>query len=119
MSAKALEACVKYEAARKEILRLSQRIGEASEVKCADYRLGKECIERLWDHNRAVKVYADWADYGCEAGDEPEGPEESGPPSLCERCAEVDDLVQRRKQAKKMYGIAKRRVSAIGRSGLD
>lgn len=126
MGAKALEACVKYEQARKEILNLTKAIGEAAEVKCADYRsnsfLGTACIERLWDHNKAAKDYAEWAAdeelYGQEAGEEPEGPEETGTPTLCKRCAQVNDLVQRRKQAKKTYGIAKRRVSAIGRAKI-
>lgn len=108
MSNKALEACVKYEQARKEIQRLTRKIGDACEVECEDQRMlsrhpldSDDCLSRLWEHNKEMSMY-----------------DEREAPTLCHRCAQIDDLVQRRKQAKKAYGIAKRRVSAIGRASL-
>lgn len=130
---RALEACVKYEAARKEILHLTEMIGEASEVDCKDRRddeqglFGTDCIERLWGHNKAVRAHDEWVRYcelhdGMYVEDDPEDPAPDRPeaeaPILCSRCAEVDSLVQARKAAKKKYGAAKRFVSSVGRTEI-
>lgn len=125
MSDKALEACVKYERARQEIRNLTHAIGGASEAKCTDYRgnhfLGAECIERFWEHNKAQKAHieslADIDLYGDEAGEAVPAPEGENP-TLCPRCYIIDSLIQKRKEARKQFGIAKRRVSAIGRARI-
>ncbi len=70
------------------------------------------CVQRYWDENK--RAYHD--DEMC--GDGIDRTEDKEVQAMCKSCLEVDHLVQERKKAKHKFGIAKRRLSALGKGLL-
>lgn len=115
------KAIAEYEMARRDILaltdKISRAIGETDPedgfytANCRDTREGKDCITRSWDRNRK-QHYAQIEKENCDplGGDIEQLP----PVELCPACHEVQSLVDLRKESKKRFGIAKRRLSQMG-----
>lgn len=115
-------AIYEYELRRQNIINLTGAIGDASGwfdeitgnsglnctnlVKPENGFLPDTCIERYWKANKeALRVSEETYELV-----------EPKKVHLCESCTLVDQLVQERKSEKQMFGIAKRRLSAIGKT---
>ncbi len=120
MTDKYKSAILKHERCRKDIVQLTNDIGELSlppcddkgvynGTKCGDYRgepfPGTTCLERYWQRNRD-----DIAEEGC-----PPFNQEAESGILCPNCTEIDKLVIKRRVAKQKFGIAKRRIGQLAR----
>lgn len=107
-------AIANYERWRQEIQRLTYKIAECSYdfdegiryAPCKDLDNGATCVERYWSQRQSMAFY-----FGKEAVDNVDS-------TMCGPCKKVDCLVQERKAAKQQFGIAKRRLSAIGKALL-
>lgn len=114
-------AIAEYEIARKDIAALTDKIsisiGETDPengfytANCHDVIEDKDCIARSWEQNRK-RHYAQMEKENCDplGGDIEQLP----PVELCPACHEVQRLVDLRKESKKRFGIAKRRLSQMG-----
>lgn len=116
-------AIIEYEKARQMIIDLGTAIGAAGRSPlewdgeictggkplCLTVQGGflnaDTCIERYWEANKSA---VDGDGYPVEAEKVP----------LCLSCTEVDRLIQERKKAKQQFGIAKRRITQIGKGLL-
>ena len=124
-------AIFQYESWRQKIKELTASIGEAAQTPidnngnggmslCENIGLAKSnnsipfggitCIEAMWDMNRELAT-----DY--EDDDEVNTPADlvGDYEPMCKSCEEVQKLVDERKAAKQQFGIAKRRLSQIGK----
>lgn len=120
-----LRAIIEYDAARLEIITLKNEISKSTEklseggyyVRKCTADTEKQCFELLWDWNTKHREYDRWnnSNYGYLESEEPELPDGDEPPELCECCKITQDLVDKRKTAKKRFGIAKTRLSRIAR----
>ncbi len=125
-------AIFQYEKCRQEIISLTRQIGEAGltpfewdgevsgggKSRCT----GKEdtglifdetCIEMYWGASKEAKEISD------KTGEELTAYDILIEFTLCPSCTEVDRLVIERKKAKQQYGIAKRRISQIGKGLIN
>lgn len=119
-------AIYQYAVARRDISSLTAKISMATgetdpedgfyTANCRDVRDGNDCISRSWAQNRK-QHYAQMEKDEC--GVDGMGDVEQLPPvELCSACTEVQRLVDLRKEAKKRFGIAKRRIAQMGRALL-
>lgn len=110
------EAIIEHESCRKEVIRLTECIGNAANAwveqdtmhnTCSDYQGSfpntTTCIERYWQNNKDERD-GDDTTYEIEP--------------LCPSCSEVDKLVVERKEVKQKFGIAKRRIGQLARGLL-
>lgn len=119
MTNKYENAIFQYEWWRQEISNISTFIGMAGNfnmdddghgggTRCTDLKnqaqamFDSTCVERYWNSRK-------------EAVDEDGEPFEPEPVELCSSCRMVDRLVQERKRAKQQFGVAKRRISQLGK----
>jgi len=120
-------AIYQYEVARRDISALTDKISSATgetdqdngfyTANCRDVREGNDCISRSWERNRK-QHYAQFAHDEC--GVDGLGDVEQLPTvTLCPACIFVQQLVDDRKEAKKRFGIAKRRISQMGRGLIN
>lgn len=113
---KALSACVEYEHWASEVARLTLEIGAC---ECPNESVAED--ETHWSGSQscfteAKEDRANWT---------PGGPEHSpGPPTLatlakivanCPACSRLCELIAARKHARQRFGVAKRRIRAVGR----
>lgn len=121
-------ACIEYEAARLEIKRLSDAIGDA----LADCHIAQQATylrenpeKSLHDAIDAVKVNHLEAAYALNPAEDwlysdrlvhANGAPEEYLSEICPHCLSAHKLIQDRKDARKRFGIAKRRISALGRA---
>lgn len=125
-------AIVEYEAARKQIIQLGDDIGKSigsfdhghyiQSCTCgieSDNPLDDtDCFRLLYKWRKAAREYDKWNNSRYpyeECGDEPDLPCGEEPPKLCEAGKITDKLIQDRKSARKRFGIAKRRLSALAK----
>lgn len=130
MTDKYRAACVEYVAAKDEIKRLGKAIGAAREdcqtAQAAQY-LREHPEKGIFDATSAVKV--DHLSLAYEMTADPEGYDfgsmyfvhhdgdvEEYLRGVCLHCLKAHQLVQSRKEARKRFGIAKRRISMLGRA---
>jgi len=108
-------AILEHEACRVKIVDLTKAIGLVGGFNCENMQ-GEgvfnitHCIERLWSSNKDYKTAVE-----CGEIDELPDDEERGLEDLCVRCEELDKIINLRKEARKKYGIAKRRIGQIAR----
>jgi len=121
MDAKLISAVVAYYHAQQSIKRLTHGIGESLRV-CLDVQDPPGSDVLIVDHLK--NAYAMTRD---ESGDGQYGgvseayyvtgmPPEDYLAETCPYCLTAHKLIQERKEARKQFGIAKRRISALGRS---
>lgn len=116
---KALAACVDYAKAKADIKRLSDEIGrhlgachDAHVEQYKDSRFPpayRSHLEEAYAFEVNEDAYGGVRDYLSEA-------EQTEVLSACPHCKAAHDAIQARKEAKKRFGIAKRRITLIGRS---
>jgi hypothetical protein len=119
-------AIVEYEAARKQIIQLGSEISKsmidwdkvefAPSCICSQHNF--DCVGALYKWNLANREYERYINrtHYYEEDQEPDAPDGEEPPELCEAGKITDKLIQDRKAAKKRFGIAKRRLSALAKS---
>jgi hypothetical protein len=123
------QAIVEYDAARKQIIQLTDQIGNSigSVVKgnyttactcgiTSDHPLDDtDCIMLLYKWNRDYQSYREVREDSGENLMGPLDPDMPPKPVLCEAGKLTDKLIQDRKAAKQRFGIAKRRLSSLAR----
>jgi len=114
-------AILEYESCRQDIVDLARSIGEAGLFpfdeegggggsRCADQKedgtlAERTCLGRYWAESMELRDI-----YEC-TGEHIE----TERAELCQSCKEVDRLVNDRKAARQKFGVAKRRISQIGK----
>ncbi len=115
MTDKYQAACIEYAGASKEVKRLTKAIGNQS-LRCFEAN-GDTDQEHL---KKAYKISSDGFDpyYGCYelTYEHHDGCPESYLLETCEHCHKSHLLIQERKEARKRFGVAKRRISVLGRT---
>jgi len=125
------KAIFEYDAARKQIIEIGRDISDSIGVYVGDIYRKKctcgnksenpfddtDCVPLLYKWNMDSREYDRWKNrtHYYEEDFEPDGPESEEPPELCEAGKLTDKLIQERKAAKKRFGIAKRRLSALAK----
>ena len=114
------KAVVTYEKYRHQIAELTKAIDEAANwyctethqggPRCSNSINGQTCISAMWEHNKCL-LREGWT--------KDEIAVESHDMKLCPSCTEVNRLVSERKEAKQQFGIAKRRLSQIGKALIN
>lgn len=117
-------AIIEYEAARQSIIDCGKAIGAAGQTPiewidgetcvggkplCSNrnggFLDGDHCIERYWQANKEARTILE-----CEGVDvKPEKVD------LCPSCTEVDRLFMVRKKERQRFGVAKRRITQLGK----
>jgi len=121
MDAKLISAVVAYYHAQQSIKRLTQEIGESLGF-CLDAQTppGSDCL--FVDHLKNAYAMTRDESYDDEYWTCPKAYYVTGMPpedylaETCPYCLTTHKLIQERKEARKQFGIAKRRISALGRS---
>jgi hypothetical protein len=114
MDKKLIAAVVDYYLSQQEVKRLSQAIGSAL-ADCYETQCPPGSDTKIVEHLKdAYTLDCDNEDYGRRYLT-------NGDPALylaetCPHCLAAHNLIQDRKAARKRFGIAKRRVSMLGRS---
>ena len=129
MSDKYKDAIIEYEAARQSIVDCGKAIGAAGlsplewidgdtcnggESLCTKRRENKKffmtdtCIEHYWGCRKEAKALSD------ETGEDLVA-EDIDAIDMCPSCTEVDRLVMVRKKERQRFGIAKRRITQLGK----
>ena len=120
-------ACVEYQEARQEVLRLKKAIGDALS-DCLSKQVddwekahpGKEAWElpgalKQVDHlKEAYEITRDPEEYFRPYYENHDGDPAKYLADLCPHCLKAHQLIQDRKEARKRFGIAKRRISTLG-----
>ena len=125
MEKKYSDAISAYAFFRGEIKRLTGEISYSSKDENFDSRCGNiegsgfdehtTCIDRLWARSKEERELDEEFN---RSGLNPDI-ETLPKVSLCESCAKVQALIDQRKQAKKQFGVEKRRILALGRALLN
>jgi hypothetical protein len=112
-------AIFQYEYWRSEVKQLSGAIGDASVWFCDETGNGGYCCSNFKDHNETcINRYWDAAKAARAAYDATGDHVAPEKVDMCPSCKEIDRLVIERKKAKKEFGVAKRRITQIGKALL-
>jgi hypothetical protein len=122
---KYFRAVVEYEQMRLSIKRITEQISQSisdrgfdgdiyyDNKKCT-CGLEDDCFRLLYEWRKKNKIHGEW-ELSPHEYEEPESPSGDHEPTLCAAGVITDELISKRRLARRAFGIAKTRISQLGK----